>query len=197
MIETKKFVHLTEDDRRLIMNARDTSANAYAPYSGFAVGAAVRTKSGQNFSGANLENASYGLGMCAEVAAITAANSANNYDIETIAVVGHKFTDPTDASQVVTPCGRCRQLIYEASQISNIDVRVFSCSGDLSLINESVISKLLPNAFGPKNLGLENIWPQMRAKLVQGVLDLQGKPAKGETPAARSSPDKQRRRITR
>jgi cytidine deaminase len=173
MILTKKFGDLSDPERRLIVSARDTSMNAYAPYSGFAVGAAVQTKSGQVFTGANLENAAYGLGMCAEVDAITRANSAGDYNIEAIAVVGHKFTDPTDASQVVTPCGRCRQLIFEASQIAGTDVRVFSCSGDLEQIREAVIADLLPEAFGPKNLGLENIWPDMRAKLIRRVTQLE------------------------
>ncbi len=173
MIQTKKFGDLSDSDRHLVVSARDTSMNAYAPYSGFAVGAAVRTKSGEVFTGANLGNASYGLGMCAEVAAITKANSAGDYNIEAIAVVGHKFTDPKDATQVVTPCGRCRQLIFEASQVAETDVRVLSCSGDLRHIRETVISELLPEAFGPKNLGLENIWPDMRDKLVRSVTELQ------------------------
>ncbi|HEY0328249.1 MAG TPA: cytidine deaminase [Rhodopseudomonas sp.] len=173
MIKPRHFAELSDPDRRLIDSARGVSANAYAPYSGFAVGAAVRTKSGKIFTGANLENASYGLGMCAEVAAITAANSANGYDIEAIAVVGHKFTPPRDASQVVTPCGRCRQLIFEASQVAGVDVRVFSCSGDLAQIHEAAISELLPDAFGPQNLGLETVWPQIRAALIGSVAEWQ------------------------
>jgi cytidine deaminase len=177
MIQTKKFGDLGDSERRLIVSARDTSLNAYAPYSGFAVGAAVRTKSGAVFTGANLENAAYGLGICAEVGALTKANSVADYHIEAIAVVGHKYTDPHDASQVVTPCGRCRQLIFEASQIAKTDVRVFSCSGDLECIREAVISELLPEAFGPKNLGFENTWPHMRDKLTRRVAELQLAPA--------------------
>jgi cytidine deaminase len=173
MIQTKKFGDLSDSDRYLILSARDASMHAYSPYSGFAVGAAVRTKSGEVFTGANLENASYGLGMCAEVDALTKANSAPDYNIEAIAVVGHKFSDPKDASQVVTPCGRCRQMIFEASQIAKMDIKVFSCSGDLEHIREALISELLPEAFGPKNLGLENIWPQMRDKLIRRVTELQ------------------------
>jgi cytidine deaminase len=187
MIQAKKFVDLSESDRHLIAIARETSMNAYAPYSGFAVGAAVRTKSGKIFRGANLENASYGLGMCAEVAAITGANSANDYNIETIAVVGHKFTEPKDASQIVTPCGRCRQLIFEASQVAGMDMKVFSCSGDLAHIHESVASELLPEAFGPKNLGLENIWPQMRAKLIREVTELQQEQTEAESQYAKAA----------
>lgn len=173
MIQTKKFSDLSDPDQRLIESARGASMHAYSPYSGFAVGAAARTKSGKIFTGANLENASYGVGMCAEVDAITKANSAPDYDIEAIAIVGHKFSGQKDATQVVTPCGRCRQLIFEASQIAKTDIKVFSCSGDLEKVREALISELLPEAFGPKNLGLENVWPQMRDDLIRRVTELQ------------------------
>jgi cytidine deaminase len=182
MVQTRKFDTLSEGDRQLIVRARDTSMNAYAPYSGFAVGAAVRTKSGEIFTGANLENAAYGLGMCAEVAAITESNSKGDYNIEAIAVVGHRFADPADASQIVTPCGRCRQLIFEASQIAKTEVRVFSCSGDLEHIHEATIAELLPEAFGPKNLGLESSWPQMRDDLIRRVKQLQKASARSPAP---------------
>src|SRR5438046_8719651 len=99
MIQTRKFGDLGHSEQRLIAVARDASMNSSAPYSGFAVGAAVRSRSGAVFSGANLENAAYGLGVCAEVAALARANSSADYTIEAIAIVGHKFTDPKDASQ--------------------------------------------------------------------------------------------------
>jgi len=159
------LAELSPYDRQLVEAARDASGNAYAPYSGFAVGAAVRTRSGGLHVGANLENASYGLAMCAEVAALTAANSTGDFDVEAIAISGHKFTDPPDSSQIVTPCGRCRQLIMEGAQLSRVDVRVFSCSGDLKKILELPISFLLPSAFGPANLGLVDVWPEMRTQL--------------------------------
>jgi cytidine deaminase len=158
---------LSRADRALIERAVETSRFAYAPYSGFAVGAAVRTKSGKIYEGANLENASYGLSMCGEVSALTRANSSGDYDVEAIAIVGHKFVEPRDSTQIVTPCGRCRQLIYEASQISKVDVKVFSCSGDLRQILESKISTLLPSAFGPANLGMDLKWMIMRAALTE------------------------------
>ena len=160
------FATLNDANQRLLRAAQNVAQNGYAPYSGFAVGAAVRAIDGEIFSGANLENAVYGLGMCAEVSAITAANSAGHYNLEAIAVVGYRFTEPRDASQVVTPCGRCRQLIFEAAQISDVDIRVLSCSGDLSRVVESTISELLPEAFGPKNLGLTASWLETRRKLL-------------------------------
>jgi cytidine deaminase len=152
---------LSKEDRQLVEAAQEASARAYAPYSGFAVGAAVRTAKKNVFIGANLENASYGVTMCGEVTALTRANAEDDFDIEAIAVVGHKFTDPMDASQVVTPCGRCRQMIAEAAQLVNRDVRVLSCNGDLTRIVEAKISELLPEAFGPASLGLADRWPKL------------------------------------
>jgi cytidine deaminase len=129
------------------------------------VGAAVRSRSGKIYAGANLENASSGLSICAEAAALTRANSAGDLEIETIAVVGFSFPDPDGASRVVTPCGSCRQLIAEAAQLANSDVRVLCCSGELDNVVVSRISELLPNAFGPENLEAKQQWPTLRGQL--------------------------------
>jgi cytidine deaminase len=185
------LAELDQADRRLVEKALHSSIHGYAPYSGFAVGAAVRTKS-ETYAGANLENASYGVTICAEMAATTAANAAGDQDIEAIAIVGHKFTTPQDSSQVVTPCGRCRQVIFEASQIAKTDVRVLSCSGDLSKIMESTISELLPEAFGPANLGLAEVWPKMRANLRAAVAKLRANAFGG---AARPRQKRRRKRL--
>jgi cytidine deaminase len=171
-------------DRELCESALRASANAYAPYSGFAVGAAVRTKAGAVYTGANLENASLGVTMCAEVSAITAANAAGDYDIETIAVAGYRFTPSVACASVCTPCGRCRQLIFEASQISKVDVRVLSCNGDLSRIEEAPISELLPQAFGPQSLGLTDVWPEMRKTLKSTAVALSLAPPSSDAEAA-------------
>lgn len=165
MAISRSLAALPLPDRDLILAASDAAKNAYAPYSGFAVGAAVLTKDGHVFTGANLENASYGLSICAEVAALTAANSAGHYGVVAIAIVGYRFAEPTDAAQVVTPCGRCRQMIGEAAQVSGVDIRVFSCSGDLAVVTEATVSELLPDAFGPANLGLTDGWKAAQAKL--------------------------------
>lgn len=152
-------------DAALVEEAQRAARNAYAPYSGFAVGAAVRTRSGNLYTGANLENASYGVTMCAEVAALMAANSAGDFDIVALAVAGLKFREPCEHELIVTPCGRCRQLISEASQIAGIDIPVFCCSGALRDIRILRISELLPAAFGPANLGLNSVWPAMQTEL--------------------------------
>lgn len=167
-----KLDHLGANDRTLVERARDLCANAYAPYSGFAVGAAVRTKSQNIYVGANMENASYGVTMCAEVAALTAASSADDFDVEAIAVVGGKFTDPPSSAEICTPCGRCRQLILEASDVSGGDVRVLSCNADLSQILEGTIKELLPQGFGPRNIGKVSAWAAMRPALKSFVAGL-------------------------
>src|SRR5690349_22734448 len=111
-MKTVKLDELAKEDRDLIVAARNAANNAYAPYSGFAVGAAVRVADGAIHVGANLENASYGLSLCAEVSALTAANTSGDFEsISAIAVLGFGFFPKMHLSEVVTPCGRCRQLI--------------------------------------------------------------------------------------
>jgi cytidine deaminase len=156
---------LDRPDRELVEKAQEASARAYAPYSLFAVGAAVRSKSGAIYAAANLENASSGLTICAEAAALSLANSAGEPEIDAIAVVGFNFTDTTGASRLVAPCGSCRQLIAEAAQRANGDVRVICCNGELSDIVVWTIADLLPNAFGPENLAVGRQWPAFREEL--------------------------------
>ena len=167
------FDDLAPAERELVLAAQQASGNAYAPYSGFAVGAAVRCGDGRIYVGANLENASYGVAVCAEVTAIANANAADDYDVVALAVVAHKFSEPSDVSLVAMPCGRCRQLISEAGQISATDVQILSCNGDLTQIRASTISRLLPSEFGPKNLGLSEEWPKMRRELKLRLAELQ------------------------
>src|ERR1700722_19973451 len=127
---------------RLLIDAREAAYwHAYAPYSGFAVGAAARDKKGNIYRGANLENAAYGVVMCGEVGALMAANVGGALDqLDAIAVVGFSFHPRVDCSQIVTPCGRCRQIIYEASELSKDKfdppkhIDVFACSADLKQI---------------------------------------------------------------
>lgn len=90
----------------LIQAATKAREKSYSPYSKFAVGAAVRTRTGEIFGGCNIENASYGLSMCAERNAIFNAVSAGHQDLVAIAVIGQ-----TDGP--ISPCGACRQVISE------------------------------------------------------------------------------------
>ena len=142
-------------DQELCRRAAEAALAAYAPYSKFSVGAAVRSGNGEIYAGSNLENASYGLGICAEVAAVAQANSARNFDIEAIAVVGYGEEEPKEGGAIVTPCGRCRQIILEAHQVSGRNIRVICCDGTLSKCNVYSITDLLPDGFGPAHLGID------------------------------------------
>jgi cytidine deaminase len=118
----------------LIAAAREVRAQAYAPYSRFQVGAALRTKSGRVFCGCNVENLSFGLTICAERAAVFAAVAAGETQFEAIAVVA-------DSVQPVTPCGACRQVLVEFSS----DLKI--CSVNLQGQQyETTIGELLPRA---------------------------------------------------
>jgi cytidine deaminase len=103
------------------------------------------TKSGNVYKGTFLENSSYGLTICAEPAAIMAANTNGDFEISSIAIVGG---DPAkDKSDPVTPCGRCRQVIYEASTVSGLDIDIYCSDLNLSKVLITKISELLPLPF--------------------------------------------------
>ena len=123
----------------LVAAARRAQQQAYAPYSGYAVGAALEAEDGRIFTGCNVENASYGMSICAERSAVTAAVGAGARRFRRIAVV-------VSAEPPATPCGACRQVLAEFG---------------LDLEGESVgsatrttwtLRQLLPSAFGPGNL---------------------------------------------
>jgi cytidine deaminase len=113
---------------------------AYAPYSQFAVGAAVLTGSGRIFQGGNIENAAYSLVMCAERVALYSAYAAGEREIVAVAVV-----TPTDA--VASPCGGCRQVLFELAPHSQ--VLLLNLNGDQRLTSPQ---ELLPHGFGPTQL---------------------------------------------
>jgi cytidine deaminase len=134
-------------DEQLLALAREAAAKAYAPYSNFHVGCAIESIDGEVVTGANMENACYRLGICAEQSALTAAQHKFGLDkIARIAVVGG-----TDAT-VCTPCGGCRQAILEAAQLSSRDLEILCGSGDGSGVERHTINELIPFGFGPANL---------------------------------------------
>ncbi len=138
----------------LVECARQAALGAYAPYSGFAVGCAIESVNGEVAAGANMENACYRLGVCAEIAALTAAQQAFGLDkIARIAVSGGRVEGGALAgASVVTSCGGCRQSILEAAQLSGCDIEIVSANGDGSETRVDRISTLLPHGFGPANL---------------------------------------------
>jgi cytidine deaminase len=134
------------DDEFLAL-ARAAAHRAYAPYSRFQVGCAVESTDGEVVTGANMENACYRLGLCAEQSALTAAQHKFGIDkVARIAVVGG-----SDAI-VCTPCGGCRQAILEAAQLSGRDLEILCASGDGTAVERYTISELIPRGFGPTNL---------------------------------------------
>ena len=114
--------------------------NAYAPYSGFKVGAALLSRSGKVYLAGNIENAASGAGICAERAAMAAAIACGEKDFEAIAVVGN-------ADEPVSPCGICRQSLMEFGK--DILVIMANLKGDAVT---ATVSDLLPRAFTEKCL---------------------------------------------
>ena len=129
-------------DAALEAAARDAQRRAFAPYSKFRVGAAVRM-AGEIFEGANVENASYGLAMCAERTAVFAAVLAGARRLEAVAVC-------TDASPPSSPCGACRQVLLEfASDPAAVTVTAISPSGER---RSWTLAELIPDGFSGKEL---------------------------------------------
>lgn len=121
--------------------ARDVQQRAHVPYSHFPVGAALITASGRVFVGANVENAAYPEGMCAEASAIAAMASAGERTIDTIVTV-------CDGDALSTPCGGCRQKIREFATSST----VVHAAGPDGIRRTYSMAELLPDSFGPENL---------------------------------------------
>jgi cytidine deaminase len=143
---------MTEEE--LVAAARAAALKAYAPYSRFSVGCAVESVGGEVVTGANMENACYRLGLCAEQSALTAAQHDFGLGkVARIAVAGGDGSAGELAGDLVcTPCGGCRQAILEAAQLSGIDVEILCANGEGSTIERHCISALIPHGFGPANL---------------------------------------------
>ncbi|WP_336987347.1 cytidine deaminase [Altererythrobacter aquiaggeris] len=132
------------DRDELVAAARGASRDAYAPYSDFQVGAALLFADGSVVTGANVENASYGLALCAETVAVAKAMSGGvRGGLEAVAVTG-------PAHDPITPCGRCRQVLNELAALGGTDPDVH-CAGADEVVTVK-LSQLLPMAFGPDSL---------------------------------------------
>ena len=130
---------MTEQEiQDLVAAATAARTMAYVPYSGYAVGAALRTADGHIFTGCNVENASYGLGVCAERNAVFQAVARGEREIQVVAVV---------TENGVTPCGACRQVLAEFGP--EMTVIVADVAGKRRIY---ALSELLPDAFGPQDL---------------------------------------------
>ncbi len=133
---------MTEDE--LIAAARDAARHAYAPYSNFPVGAALAFADGTVVTGANIENASYGLALCAETVAVAKAMADGvRGGLVRVAVTG-------PGTDTITPCGRCRQVLNELAQLGGTDPEIL-CVGP-ERTHRVKLGALLPHAFGPASL---------------------------------------------
>jgi len=134
------MTHLNDEERQSLIDlANEARRRAYAPYSHYQVGAALRTRSGRIFTGCNVENAAYPQCMCAERVAIFKAVSEGEKEFEIIAVT---------TANGGSPCGGCRQVMAEFG----LDTIVLIADGDGRLVLETTVGGLLPGAFMPANL---------------------------------------------
>lgn len=122
-------------DAELLARAKAAFANAYAPYSKFHVGAALRSSQGHVYAGANVENASYGLARCAEQSAVQAMNTAGEREFTQIVVY-------SEASPPASPCGACRQVLFEFSP----DARVVCVNAQGEVVS-GLVRDFLPHGF--------------------------------------------------
>ncbi len=130
---------MNAQNAELWRQAEAARQNAYAPYSGYRVGAALRTRSGKVFTGVNIENAAYPSGICAERVAIFKAVSAGERDFETLMLV-------TENGGM--PCGACRQVMAEFA----LDMRVVITDASGQVLQEMTVRELLPGAFTSRDL---------------------------------------------
>lgn len=137
-----------DTESTLIDAARNAGAQAYAPYSDYQVGAALLFEDGAVITGSNVENASYGLALCAETVAVAQAmGEGRRGGLVAVAVIGP--TGKGDGAPI-TPCGRCRQVLNEIAQLGGTDPVVLCVGNDE--VRRVKLSELLPHAFGPAHL---------------------------------------------
>ena len=126
-------------DQELIQHALEVRRNSYSPYSNFAVSAALLSDDGRVFTGVNVENSSFGLTNCAERVAIGAAITAGARSFTTLAIV---------LKGGGSPCGACRQVLYEFAP----SLRILMADEQGHVVKSCSLADLLPEAFGPKSL---------------------------------------------
>lgn len=129
------------DNKELVKLAIEAKEKSYSPYSNFRVGAALLTKDGRVFQGANIENAAYSVTVCAERTAVFTAKLAGVSEFSSIAVA-------SDSKDYIPPCGSCRQVLLELCG-EELDVLITNGKGDIKIFK---LKELLPFSFGDKNL---------------------------------------------
>lgn len=149
--DERSFEDLNPEQKALLLEARRASNGAYAPYSRFFVGAALRLDSGTVVSGSNKENASFPAGTCAERNALNYASDHHPKDpIQSMAISAH--TDMFDIREVLSPCGICRQVMTETEQVQGKGFEVILDGPDEKVWIFEQASHLLPLHFYLKEL---------------------------------------------
>ena len=145
------FNELDEAEQQLINMAKSAYSNAYAPYSGFLVGTAVLLENDEIICGNNQENVAYPSGLCAErVALYYAGANYPNVKVKTIAISAKSKT--YDITDVVSPCGACRQVMAEYQQNQNKNIRVLLHSPNNEVLIANSVEDLLPFMFNSEQL---------------------------------------------
>jgi cytidine deaminase len=147
------YSKLDKLQQQLVCSAQDAMEQAYNPYSNFFVGAALLGPENRIITGANFENAAYGSTICAERAAILRANAEGIRAFTKLAIVA-RHAD-FDTQEVSAPCGSCRQVLYESSQLAGINLEIILATTQLNKIVVTSINELLPLAFGPRDVGVD------------------------------------------
>ena len=142
---------LSEEDRELVRKAKLATELAYAPYSGFRVGAAARLKNGAFVSGSNQENASYPVGICAERTLLSTISSIYpNEAVDSIAITYNNVNG--DSSEPVAPCGICRQTLLEYELRTHSSIRLLLAGNNGKIIIIPKASNLLPFGFSSEDM---------------------------------------------
>lgn len=147
------FNELADLEKRALEEAERVLENSYNPYSHFYVGACLYTDDDKIICGTNVENASLELTACAERSAVFSAHAMGIKKFRGLAVIarGENF----DTQEVTAPCGACRQILFEAAQLSGGDLDVILSTTKKDKIMRATIKELLPLAFGPLDIGID------------------------------------------
>ncbi len=151
-MQETNYQGLSDEYKKLLDAAEAVMKDSYNPYSKFAVGAALLTSNGTIVSGTNFENAAYGSTICAERAAILRANAMGYRNFKAIAIIA-RGENPVES--IVSPCGACRQVIYEVSELSDQVMDIVMSNTAKDHVTIATIDQLLPLGFGPKAMGLD------------------------------------------
>jgi len=135
-----KFQELSFEYQQLLKSAEEARAQSYSPYSKIKVGAAILSQKQETIKGANMENASFPLSVCAEVAALAQANSRGIFNFQAFALI-------SSLEKIITPCGACRQILVEFWQRTGFDFELIMSGREKKEVMIAKVSELLPWSF--------------------------------------------------